>query len=99
MIHWPDATATGFLTAALATAGLTTTAAAAPPESRPVCSSADAIRETAWVETGTDHDRDGRPGGHRLGLLVDPALPHLGDTLTFDLARTSVTVGLTKPEH
>ncbi|WP_086844020.1 CocE/NonD family hydrolase [Amycolatopsis kentuckyensis] len=47
------------------------------------------------------------PAGHRLGLLLggtdgllfDPALPHFGDTLTFDLARTSVTVGLTKPEH
>ncbi|MDQ7810224.1 CocE/NonD family hydrolase [Amycolatopsis sp. A133] len=47
------------------------------------------------------------PAGHRLGLvlggtdglLFDPALPALGDTLTFDLARTSVTVGLTKPEH
>ncbi|MEV6872010.1 CocE/NonD family hydrolase [Amycolatopsis sp. NPDC051128] len=47
------------------------------------------------------------PAGHRLGLLLggtdgllfDPALPALGDTLTFDLARTSVTVGLTKPEH
>ncbi|MEU8632269.1 CocE/NonD family hydrolase [Amycolatopsis sp. NPDC048633] len=47
------------------------------------------------------------PAGHRLGLLLggtdgqlfDPALPVLGDTLTFDLARTSVTVGLTKPEH
>ena len=35
----------------------------APPavaaESRPVHSYADAIRQTAWVETGTDHDRDG----------------------------------------
>ncbi len=47
------------------------------------------------------------PAGHRLGLLLggtdgllfDPALPDFGDTLTFDLARTSVTVGLTKPEH
>ncbi|WP_370965861.1 CocE/NonD family hydrolase [Amycolatopsis sp. cg9] len=47
------------------------------------------------------------PAGHRLGLLLggtdgqlfDPALPVLGDTLTFDLARTSVTLGLTKPEH
>ena len=47
------------------------------------------------------------PAGHRLGLLLggtdgqlfDPALPRLGDTLTFDLARTSVTVGLTKPEQ
>ncbi|WP_410634175.1 CocE/NonD family hydrolase [Amycolatopsis sp. cmx-4-83] len=47
------------------------------------------------------------PAGHRLGLLLggtdgqlfDPALPVLGDTLTFDLARTSVTAGLTKPEH
>ncbi|MEV5718626.1 CocE/NonD family hydrolase C-terminal non-catalytic domain-containing protein [Amycolatopsis mediterranei] len=47
------------------------------------------------------------PAGHRLGLvlggidglLFDPALPRLGDTVTFDLARTSVTVGLTKPEH
>ncbi|MFI5588526.1 CocE/NonD family hydrolase [Amycolatopsis sp. NPDC051758] len=47
------------------------------------------------------------PAGHRLGLLLggtdgqlfDPALPVLGDTLTFDLARTSVTFGLTKPEH
>ncbi|MEU5266097.1 CocE/NonD family hydrolase [Amycolatopsis sp. NPDC021455] len=47
------------------------------------------------------------PAGHRLGLLLggtdgllfDPALPPLGDTLTFDLARTSVSVGLTKPEH
>jgi X-Pro dipeptidyl-peptidase len=47
------------------------------------------------------------PAGHRLGLLLggtdgllfDPALPPLGDTLTFDLARTSVNVGLTKPEH
>jgi X-Pro dipeptidyl-peptidase len=47
------------------------------------------------------------PAGHRLGLLLggtdgllfDPALPNFGDTLTFDLARTSVSVGLTKPEH
>ncbi|MCR6483123.1 X-Pro dipeptidyl-peptidase [Amycolatopsis sp. OK19-0408] len=47
------------------------------------------------------------PAGHRLGLLLggtdgqlfDPALPPLGDTLTFDLARTSLTLGLTKPEH
>ncbi|MEV4058137.1 CocE/NonD family hydrolase [Amycolatopsis sp. NPDC049688] len=47
------------------------------------------------------------PAGHRLGLLLggtdgllfDPALPNYGDTLTFDLARTSVSVGLTKPEH
>jgi X-Pro dipeptidyl-peptidase len=47
------------------------------------------------------------PAGHRLGLflggtdgqLFDPALPRLSDTLTFDLARTSVTVGLTQPEH
>ncbi|MEQ0561041.1 CocE/NonD family hydrolase [Amycolatopsis sp. NEAU-NG30] len=47
------------------------------------------------------------PAGHRLGLLLggtdgqlfDPALPPLGDTLTFDLARTSVTLGLTNPEH
>ncbi|WP_326959753.1 CocE/NonD family hydrolase [Amycolatopsis sp. NBC_01286] len=47
------------------------------------------------------------PAGHRLGLLLggtdgqlfDPALPVLGDTLTFDLARTSITVGLTQPEH
>ncbi|WP_318306509.1 CocE/NonD family hydrolase [Amycolatopsis solani] len=47
------------------------------------------------------------PAGHRLGLLLggtdglrfDPALPALGDTLTFDLARTSVTFGLTKPEQ
>jgi X-Pro dipeptidyl-peptidase len=47
------------------------------------------------------------PAGHRLGLLLggtdgqlfDPALPVLGDTLTFDLARTSVTLGLTQPEH
>jgi X-Pro dipeptidyl-peptidase len=33
------------------------------------------------------------------GQLFDPALPRLGDTLTFDLARTSLAVGLTKPEH
>ncbi|MFJ7215444.1 CocE/NonD family hydrolase [Amycolatopsis sp. NPDC098790] len=47
------------------------------------------------------------PAGHRLGLLLggtdgllfDPDLPALGDTLTFDLARTSLTLGLTKPEH
>nr|WP_276204635.1 CocE/NonD family hydrolase C-terminal non-catalytic domain-containing protein [Amycolatopsis vancoresmycina] len=47
------------------------------------------------------------PAGHRLGLLLggtdgllfDPALPAYGDTLTFDLARTSVSLGLTKPEH
>ncbi|MET8847371.1 CocE/NonD family hydrolase [Amycolatopsis sp. NPDC004625] len=53
--------ALGFLAALLTTSALTPAASAAPAESRPVYSYADAIRETAWVETGTDNDRDGRP--------------------------------------
>ncbi|MER6797159.1 CocE/NonD family hydrolase, partial [Amycolatopsis mediterranei] len=50
----------GFLAALLTTAGLAPVTSAAPLESRPVYSYADAIRETAWVETGTDHDHDGK---------------------------------------
>jgi X-Pro dipeptidyl-peptidase len=51
----------GFLAALLATSGLTPAASASPAESRPIYSYADAIRETAWVETGTDNDHDGKP--------------------------------------
>jgi X-Pro dipeptidyl-peptidase len=40
------------------------------------------------------------PAGHRIGLILggtdgrlfDPALPPLGDTLTFDLTQTSITL-------
>ncbi|MFJ3639217.1 Xaa-Pro dipeptidyl-peptidase [Streptomyces sp. NPDC090108] len=53
-----------FVTAAVAalTAALLTPAAAqaAPRESRPVYSYADAIRESVWVDTGLDEDGDGR---------------------------------------
>ncbi|MGA5805380.1 Xaa-Pro dipeptidyl-peptidase [Streptomyces cellulosae] len=48
-------------TAALTATLLTPAAAdAAPRESRPVHSYADAIREAVWVDTGLDEDRDGR---------------------------------------
>ena len=50
----------GLLAALITTAGLTPAASAAPPESRPTYAYDQAIRETAWVETGTDHDRDGK---------------------------------------
>ncbi|MEU9355379.1 Xaa-Pro dipeptidyl-peptidase [Streptomyces griseoloalbus] len=52
--------------AAAATAALTATllaptaAEAAPRESRPVHSYADAVREAVWVDTGLDEDEDGR---------------------------------------
>ncbi|MEU4883836.1 Xaa-Pro dipeptidyl-peptidase [Streptomyces althioticus] len=49
-------------TAALTATLLTPAAAdaAAPRESRPVHSYADAVREAVWVDTGLDEDRDGR---------------------------------------
>ncbi|MFG3043607.1 Xaa-Pro dipeptidyl-peptidase [Streptomyces sp. NPDC048241] len=52
--------------AVLAVAALTavllapTAAQAAPRESRPVYSYADAVRESVWVDTGLDEDGDGR---------------------------------------
>ncbi|MBV2355327.1 Xaa-Pro dipeptidyl-peptidase [Streptomyces sp. J2-1] len=52
-----------FVAAAVAAllAGLLAPAAqAAPRESRPVYSYADAVRESVWVDTGLDLDRDGR---------------------------------------
>ncbi|WP_410593791.1 CocE/NonD family hydrolase [Amycolatopsis sp. lyj-23] len=64
----------GFSAAVLVTAGLTPAASAAPAESRPVYSYADAIRETAWVETGTDNDHDGKPD--RIAAdVIRPAAP------------------------
>ncbi|AZQ38934.1 Xaa-Pro dipeptidyl-peptidase [Streptomyces cyaneochromogenes] len=36
------------------------TAQAAPRESRPVYSYENAVREAVWVDTGLDHDRDGK---------------------------------------
>ncbi|MEU0755468.1 Xaa-Pro dipeptidyl-peptidase [Streptomyces albogriseolus] len=48
-------------TAALTATLLTPAAAdAAPRDSRPVHSYADAVREAVWVDTGLDEDRDGR---------------------------------------
>ncbi|NUT25019.1 MAG: Xaa-Pro dipeptidyl-peptidase [Streptomyces sp.] len=49
------------VTAALLAAFLSPlTANAAPRESRPVYSYENAIREAVWVDTGLDHDRDGK---------------------------------------
>jgi X-Pro dipeptidyl-peptidase len=48
----------GVLAALVTTAGLAPAASAS--ESRPIHADDQAIRETAWVEAGTDHDRDGR---------------------------------------
>ncbi|MEV5146595.1 Xaa-Pro dipeptidyl-peptidase [Streptomyces sp. NPDC052727] len=61
--------------AALTAAFLTPAAAqAAPRESRPVYSYADAVRESVWVDTGLDEDGDGRTD--RVAAdIVRPAEP------------------------
>ncbi|MGW3987175.1 Xaa-Pro dipeptidyl-peptidase [Streptomyces sp. NPDC004830] len=60
-------------TAALMATLLTPAAAsAAPRESRPVHSYADAVREAVWVDTGLDGDRDGKADR----VAVDIVRPH-----------------------
>ncbi|MFD4543848.1 Xaa-Pro dipeptidyl-peptidase [Streptomyces bauhiniae] len=63
--------AVGALTAVLLAP---TAAQAAPRESRPVYSYADAVRESVWVDTGRDEDGDGRTD--RVAAdIVRPAEP------------------------
>src|SRR5436305_7583100 len=71
----------GVLAALIATAVLTPAASAAAPAfrlrdgvSQPIYSYAGAIRETAWVETGQDLDRDGKTD--RVAAdIIPPAEP------------------------
>ncbi|WP_369194865.1 Xaa-Pro dipeptidyl-peptidase [Streptomyces djakartensis] len=52
--------ATAAAAALMATLLTPAAASAAPRESRPVFSYADAVREAVWVDTGLDGDRDGK---------------------------------------